>query len=861
MTLPSLDTIRTVTIKGKADGVDDATAALNRLTDSIKSANDNLAKSNAAAQDNSAGFRITGESAATAANHLRQAAEAAYAFSPAFRGVVNEMAVPALGAANTALAAVAAGIVTATNYAGTGVLALAGAAEKASPSLLAYTGGVRAAGIAMEGFSPTVGTAASSILGFLSPALRLLGWFALAVKGIEAVGEAWQLGGAKLTEYVALSEKAVASNVSTDFFQSISKAATDAKLPVDTLTAALKKLNDSTSDQLGGTAAQKNLAELTGSKNFNGAPGNFVGNTGVSDLANANTTEEKFKAIASLIDQAMQKGERLAALDVAKTFLGDAVAANLAKDSDYLNKMLTAAGEIKAEDLVSQASVDNAVALQNRLDAAEKILSERWHPIQDLLTAGGIAMREAWVGIVENIASAFDWATKLMSKLGEAPSWFQQQLNKGATAFMNATTTPESRKAAEDDFGIEHVSAGEIALNNARTKLGSGMQNPANISAATDQVNAIQNKVFPDVSKDPNKTPVDTSAYDRAAGSITKYIETTKAASLAVSDAAGEQEKFKAIAQLTAAGIKDGLTPEAAKLKAEMSGLGESAGAAADALAKAKVASQIDFSSKTAFLSQDDVAIATQLKGIYGNDVPAALNSTYAASIKVNNSFKEMSSAIETNLTSGLTDIVSGTKSVSQGFSDMSAAIVKAIEQMIIKLTIVQPLMTALQNSVGGSGILGALGIGGSNPIAPGGVVPGAVGPTSVGGAPLVGLHAGGIVGSEATFSRYVHPAYFDDAPRFHSGGIAGDEVPIIARKGEGVFTPGQMAAMGGGSAPNITINNNSGGAVSTSKAPNGDMSITIAKAVDAAVGNSLSSGTGRRVLSSQFGVKPFTGS
>jgi hypothetical protein len=42
-----------------------------------------------------------GEGALTAANRLRQAAEAAYAFSPAFRGVVNELAVPALQGAGT----------------------------------------------------------------------------------------------------------------------------------------------------------------------------------------------------------------------------------------------------------------------------------------------------------------------------------------------------------------------------------------------------------------------------------------------------------------------------------------------------------------------------------------------------------------------------------------------------------------------------------------------------------------------------------------------------------------------------------------------------------------------------------------
>ena len=64
-------------------------------------------------------------------------------------------------------------------------------------------------------------------------------------------------------------------------------------------------------------------------------------------------------------------------------------------------------------------------------------------------------------------------------------------------------------------------------------------------------------------------------------------------------------------------------------------------------------------------------------------------------------------------------------------------------------------------------------------------------------GGDLLGVgHGGGIVGSLGR-RRAVNPLLFAGAPRFHAGGIAGDEVPIIARRGEGVFTPEQMRAMG----------------------------------------------------------------
>lgn len=344
---------------------------------------------------------------------------------------------------------------------------------------------------------------------------------------------------------------------------------------------------------------------------------------------------------------------------------------------------------------------------------------------------------------------------------------------------------------------------------------------------------------------------------DRAINTLRRHTAQqeadTKAVGLGDAALAGYRATTAELAAVQANGGK-----ETAAQTAEFAKQREAAIAAADALARAKVASSIEFGSKTAFLSSEDVAIANQLKGIYGNDVPAALDSTYAAAIKVNNAFKGISSAIESNLTTGLADITTGTKSVSQGFSDMSKSIIRAIEEMIIKITIVTPLMKALQMAAGPSGLnIAGLFSGGTA----------GAGATSTGAAGVGGLgglyHTGGIVGSEPTSMRYVHPAHFNDAPKFHTGGIAGDEVPIIAKRGEGVFTPGQMAALGGGggsSAPNIIINNHTDAQPQVSTGSNGDVTITLKKMVDGMVGDSLASGTGMRVLDKQYGVKQFAG-
>lgn len=82
--------------------------------------------------------------------------------------------------------------------------------------------------------------------------------------------------------------------------------------------------------------------------------------------------------------------------------------------------------------------------------------------------------------------------------------------------------------------------------------------------------------------------------------------------------------------------------------------------------------------------------------------------------------------------------------------------------------------------------------------------------------------HSGGMVNASG-IHKAVNPAVFNGAKKFHTGGIIGGpklsrgEVPIIAKEGEGVFTPEQMSSMGGFtqnsfqiSAP-VTVNGSSG--------------------------------------------------
>lgn len=57
--------------------------------------------------------------------------------------------------------------------------------------------------------------------------------------------------------------------------------------------------------------------------------------------------------------------------------------------------------------------------------------------------------------------------------------------------------------------------------------------------------------------------------------------------------------------------------------------------------------------------------------------------------------------------------------------------------------------------------------------------------------------HIGGVIGADTLFVKTVSPTVFENAPCFHTGGLVGGKIPIIAQRGEAVFTPGQMKALG----------------------------------------------------------------
>jgi hypothetical protein len=550
--------------------------------------------------------------------------------------------------------------------------------------------------LAWDGIVATLGLVVST-----GEAILRLGWDTLMFVP-NYLAKQWTNTTERLAEYIALAQKAGSLDISTGFYQSQTVAAEKLKITNDSIIKQMETLRTATADKLGGSTGQNRVDELV---KF----GNFDGNTGVGALKSATTQEEKYKAVVSLIDQAIEKGERLAAIDVAKTMLGADAAANLEKDSAYFDKIQSSADKLTGKDLVADADVSRALDLANRLQAAEDIISKKWFPSQrDGLNPLVMFFKEMWVEIVELIAGAFNWVEKITKSMLSIPSdlWAK---------FQNWRHAGEAEGPQQE--------TPDQALSRATANLRTGLQNKNTVDQAGRQTLSASDKLRPDKSHAAAPDEEDNAAYERATEQLLKYIKVTDAAALSVDAGAGAQERLKATAQLMAAAEKDGTTVTA-ELAKEMDELATRAGNAADALAKARVASQIKFGRNTALLSPEDVSIATQLKHIYP-DVTTALNSLEAQGLRTNAALSGVAGQLSGQLTSGITDVLDGTKSLSQGFADLSKVVVRAIEEMIVKLLIVGPLMRALQSSMGGLGGLFNIGsnatdgIGGFGPTAP----------------------------------------------------------------------------------------------------------------------------------------------
>lgn len=545
----------------------------------------------------------------------------------------------------------------------------------------------------------------------------------------EAVGAARE----QITAMVAIADKAANLTVSPQFLQLFEGEARKLKVTTDELDTALSNAFNATKEKSPVDLAKWEVAgeritdvELA-LRVYNAELEKSTGKQlqGLVLFRDAQTQDDKVKSILSSMVELDKVGQHLQSLELGEKFFGAQFVDRIRQGKTSAESILSSMNALKAsqDGIFPDYLVNRAKAVDDQLKLSQDRLSRALKPTWDDLAGVILTIKGYWSDVVDLIGKAVEFSNRI--KIPGLPAASNDlaakqaaldEVNKRLADPNTGSILPFVRTNLE---GQRYRLQGEVAnLQNNQF----GPDAPATPSRGTGQKPTLKKT---DDARDP---------FDAAVDNVEKRIATLKAEAETIDASTAARDRAKTVAQLeeaakranTAAGKENNAVTDEQRKKIEAEA--DAVQKATDAYAKKQVASQIKFDAGTAFLSQSDVAIAQQLKGIYGTDIPAALNSTYASAIRVNEASKEISNTISTNLTTSLADVISGTKTAGQAFQDFSKVVIRAIEEAIIKLLIVGPLMRSFSGIGGGLGSLfgaaPAVGTAGSpffGPVAPGG--------------------------------------------------------------------------------------------------------------------------------------------
>lgn len=204
----------------------------------------------------------------------------------------------------------------------------------------------------------------------------------------------------------------------------------------------------------------------------------------------------------------------------------------------------------------------------------------------------------------------------------------------------------------------------------------------------------------------------------------------------------------------------------------------------------------------------------------------------------MNNAFQGMEDALVGFVQTGKLD-----------FRSLVDSIMADLTRMAIRETITGPLAAALGGGggglfgsfFGGGGLFGSIFGGGSTAAAgAGGGAQLSSTTTSTAMQSWGTYHSGGIVGVDAVPTRSLPAAWLASAPQYHAGGLVAGEVPAVLKRGEAVFTPAQLRALGGASAVTVHVHNNVGARVTVREEQRGASERDVTIMIDRAIASRL---------------------
>lgn len=532
------------------------------------------------------------------------------------------------------------------------------AAVFAKPVAMGTFEAVRTVGIpAFKGLSDVVTPLALRFAPLVGAVTAVVGVFKL-------MGYATDLAREKIEEFNETAKKAADVNLSADFFQRLNVSGQALKLTIEEVEAALAKFNTQATDRLGGGYLQQRLIELR-------EAGNFSGNAGVGQFGSATGNEAKLRAAVDLISEALDKGERLAALDLAEKAFGSKVAENLRANSNYLREMVENADKVAAAKIVSDEDLGIAISLKNRLEEAQKILAERMKPIQADLARLGMNYEESWVQIYENLAAAVQQANRLYDWLKEIPDIFARAGNAPFWTQLRQWSERQGWNSTPGELGLVEDNGANGSESPAIRALRARLNNPLAVRQAMREATETDYAVRRDTSRAPRREETrqieeQMDAVERLINTMQRSTDIMQVEIETMGRSASERERGIALARAEAAARQRGepLTEKEIKAIEQL------------ADAHARLQERIEAARPLATFLRDAESFNRALSEASANGLRSFENS--------------------------LVSVVNGTRSVKDAFKDMARSIIDDLARIAIRQSITGPLARGLLGMFGG---------------------------------------------------------------------------------------------------------------------------------------------------------------
>ena len=622
-------------------------------------------------------------------------------------------------------------------------------------------------------------------------ALGMVGKVALVVGSYKLMSAAVSAAREQLEQMVSVADKANASGLSPEFWQAWVNGAKGATEKVALFEGALGNAYQALKPVLNpdwsvwDEGLKKVTAVEQAMREMRELFSTDQDSSGLSMFRAATTQDQRIVAVLTYMKQLQAIGQELAALDLADKLFGAKFADQIRQGTLSVDQLLDDL-KTKSADAFSNEIVTRAKKLDDELKNAWRTLDQNLHPALEAIDNIVLNIKGEWLKIVQLMGDAAALSNKIRPGTGyqggvSAFDLDQQTLLKNR---LNDTgLTPQQRSGVEKQLH-------EIESRIAQAQASEVPQAPVNFSYGGNSAVPLPKRRPDDAPKPPK--PTDTTTVDKlgaAADSIQKRTAALQAEAGAIDQTTAARERAKVVAQLETVAMQanaaagKGANVVTDEQRRKINEVADAYSKAAEAMQKARVASAIKFDTQTALLDPSDVQIASALKGLYP-DVATALNSVEASAMRANEAMRGIANTMSSTLTTGLTDVLDGTKSVSDAFSSMGKTILRAIEEALVKLLIVGPIMRSLSGMMGGmggglGGGLGGIGLsllGTGGLFADGGEVRGPGGPRDD-RIPIMASNGEFVVRADATARHLplLHAINQNRIPRFADGGLIGN--------------------------------------------------------------------------------------